>query len=104
MGTSVPKTAQELVWTWIPSNTSVKTYGATESLRIAYNESVKSSLKRDTIIFDASTLISGAVDGTGQMQMKVGSTTDNIHPNDQGNLVDLAPNLIPLLRKACALR
>lgn len=100
---AAPKKAQEIIWTLMPTNTSVKAYGATDSLRIAYNESVKADVKRDAIIFDASTLISGVADGTGQVQMKAGSTTDNIHPNDQGNLVDLAPNLVPLLRQACVL-
>ena len=100
---SCPKPAQEIIWTWLPSNTTVKPYGATDSLRAAHNAYTLANLGRDVLLFDAASFISGVADGEGQMQMKAGSTTDNIHPNDTGNLVDLAPNLVPLLRQACVL-
>lgn len=86
-----------LIWTWLPSNTSVKNYGATDSLRRDYNADVLSWRNRDLLVADTSAAISGATDGAGQVQMTSGSTSDNIHPNDAGNAL-LAPAIVEQLQ------
>jgi len=81
-----------VLWTWLPTNTSVRPYGATDSLRTDYNAEVLAQDAKNFIVVDASTTVSGVVTG-GQVQMLAGSTTDNIHPNDTGNGL-----LTPLIR------
>lgn len=73
-----------VLWTWLPSNTAAKGYGATDSLRTAYNAEVLAQAGRGIIVADTSAAVSGATSG-GQVQMAAASTTDGIHPNDTGN-------------------
>lgn len=75
-----------IVWTWLPTNTAVRNYGATDSFRTAYNAELVSQAGRGLYVADASTSISGTVSG-GQVQMSSSLNTDGIHPNDAGNSV-----------------
>jgi len=71
-----------VIWTVLPTNTAVRPYGATDSLRVAYNAEVLAQANRNLIVVDTATAVSGATSG-GQVQMT--GTTDGIHPNDAGN-------------------
>lgn len=73
-----------VMWTWLPSNTAVKNYGDTDSLRTAYNAEVLAQDGRGFIVADTSKAFSGSTVG-GQVQIKAGLSTDDIHPNDAGN-------------------
>lgn len=73
-----------VVWTWLPTNTAVKNYGATDSLRTAYNTEVLAQAGRNLVVADTSTAVSGSTSG-GQVQLSAGSQSDGIHPNDTGN-------------------
>lgn len=75
-----------VLWTWLPSNTAAKNYGATDSLRVAYNAEIISQGTRGLFVADMATAISGVTTG-GQVQMAAGATTDDIHPNDAGNVI-----------------
>jgi len=88
-----------VIWTWLPSNTSVKTYAATDSLRLADNASVLAMASKGVLTADTSSAISGVVDGTGQVQMAAGTTTDGIHPNRSANAT-LTAVLVPSLTQA----
>lgn len=88
-----------VVWTLLPTNTSVRPYGATDSLRVAYNAEVLAQASRKLIVVDTATALSGTVSG-GQVQMT--GQTDGIHPNNSGNAT-----LTPIVRagiKAAARR
>ena len=75
-----------IVCTWMPTNSSVNNYGSSDSLRVAYNAEILSTMAANGIITaDVNLPMSGVTTG-GQVQMTVGYTTDNIHPNDAGNL------------------
>lgn len=76
-----------VVWTWLPSNYAAKTYGSSDSSRIALNSDVVSWARRGMDICDFSAALSGSVDGNGQVTMVSGTTADNIHPNDSGNVL-----------------
>lgn len=73
-----------VIWPWLPSNTAVKAYGATDSLRVAYNQEVYTFSSRGIDVPLVDTPINGVNSG-GQIQMTAGTTDDNIHPNDAGN-------------------
>jgi len=73
-----------ILWTWLPSNTAVKNYGSTDSLRADYNAEVLAQAGRGLLVADASTALSGLTSG-GQVQLATSATTDGIHPNDTGN-------------------
>ena len=73
-----------VLWTELPTNTSVRPYGATDALRTAYNAEVLASAAKGVTVVDTAAVVSGATSG-GQVQMLASSTTDNIHPNDAGN-------------------
>ena len=72
---------------WAPTNTAVKSYGATASLRSAYAQDIEARAAKGQLVLAASSALSGATDGNSQVQMIVGLTSDNIHPNDAGNAV-----------------
>ena len=74
-----------IVWTWLPSNTSQKTYGTSDALRVAYNEVTMALSNTNVIVNDLSTPASGAPDVTGQIQFATGFSTDGLHPNQFGN-------------------
>jgi lysophospholipase L1-like esterase len=84
-----------VVCTWMPTNTSVKTYGSTDKLRRLFNDDFRSWGGRGAVIADFDTTLSGSVDANDQTQMKIGTTDDNIHPNDAGNAL-----LSPVLTRA----
>lgn len=77
--------AKVIRWTWLPSNTSIKAYGSTDSFRRSYNNEWRALANKGLIVADFDAVIAGVADGSGQIQMKVGKTNDNIHPNDSGN-------------------
>ena len=83
-----------VLWTWLPTNSDVRPYGASDSLRTAYNAEVLAQDSREFIVADTSTAFSGATVG-GQVQIASGLATDGIHPNDAGNSA-----LTPLIRAA----
>jgi lysophospholipase L1-like esterase len=74
-----------LVWTQFPVNAAVKDWGASDSLRVAYNQEIVSyCAANDIICVDLAPTLSG-VTTNGQVQMLAGTTSDGIHPNDNGN-------------------
>lgn len=78
-----------IVTTTLPTNPSVKDYNASDSLRVAWNTDTKAFPGLSVI--DLSTVVSGVVDGDGQVNMLAGTTADNIHPNDYGNSLLVVP-------------
>ena len=76
--------AEPIIWTWLPSNTSVHAYGATDALRVAYNNTIRNLASYGRIVVDADSAIAGAPDGTTQIQMNASYTSDGLHPNDAG--------------------
>jgi hypothetical protein len=73
-------------WTMLPAGVTAKTWGATDSLRQAMNTNDISS--GQNVIKFAETL-GGAPLGNGQVILT--NTADDIHPNDAGNLLLVAP-------------
>lgn len=71
---------------WMPSNTAVKNYGSTDSLRVAYATDVEARTAKGLLVAATSTALSGTTSG-GQVQINTAMTTDGIHPNDAGNAV-----------------
>lgn len=85
--------------TLLPTNTGVKNYGASDSLRVAYNaELLTDGPSRGLLVADTSSAISGVTTG-GQVQMAAGAFLDGIHPNDAGNDL-MRPSVKNMLRKA----
>lgn len=87
---------QAIEVTWIPSNPTTgtpagtKDYGSSDSLRRAYNTG--RLLASTTLpMIDASAVMSGTTDGSGQVNMVTAYTTDGIHPNDTGNAAIAIP-------------
>lgn len=72
-------------WTWLPTNTASKAWGAGDSFRRSYNDELRTWALRGEIVADFDSVIAGVDDGLGQIQMKVGTTDDQIHPNEVGN-------------------
>lgn len=87
-----------VLWTWLPSNTAVKNYGATDSLRTDYNAEVLAQAGRGIIVADTAAAVSGTTTG-GQVQMSASSNSDGIHPNDTGNTA-LRDVIKPAIQKA----
>jgi hypothetical protein len=87
-------------WLWLPSNTVVKAYGATDSVRVAYNDAKRLEAGRGIVVMDADAIIAGAADGSGQIQMNAAYESDGIHPDDPGHavLMPLAKNTILALQ------
>lgn len=84
-----------VVWTMLPVNTAVNAWGSSDELRVAYNAEVLSS---GLLVADAAAAVSGSTSGS-QVQMAAGSTTDGIHPNDDGNAL-LTPVIQAVLAEA----
>ena len=79
-----------VAWTMLPTNASVKAYGATDQLRVSYNtEQIGTIRASGGLVVDLATAISGPLDGNGQVTLL--NTADNIHPNTTGNTVNLMP-------------
>jgi hypothetical protein len=79
----------------LPCNTSVHAWAAADSLRTADNAQVLA--RNDILTADTATVMTGVDDGTGQLQIKAGYTTDGIHPNDTGNAA-----IVPVVQSAIA--
>lgn len=84
-----------VIWTWLPTNDAQKTYGPSDSLRVAYNSDLRARAASGMVVADFDTALSGVTNSAGQVQYLAGATTDNIHPNDTGNAI-----LAPMLQKA----
>lgn len=56
-------------------------------LRRNHNDYIRSLAKRGINVLDFDKEIAGVTDSFGQVQMKVGTQNDTIHPNDAGNLL-----------------
>lgn len=82
--------------TWLPSNSNIKNYGATDSLRVQANIDFMNKSGKDFVVVDTSTALTGQLVG-GQYQMLAGTTTDDIHPNDNGNQI-IANLLKPIVK------
>jgi lysophospholipase L1-like esterase len=85
-----------VLWTWLPTNTAVRPYGAADALRVADNATVIAT--PGLLTADTATAISGITSG-GQVQMSTTYTTDGIHPNDAGQTL-LKGILAPVLKQA----
>lgn len=72
-----------ILTTWPPSNYAAKAYGATDSLRVAYNAAIKASHPGVAGVLDIATTLQGSVN-TGQIEYVAAYTTDGTHPNDAG--------------------
>lgn len=71
--------------TGIPSNASVRAYGATDSLRRAHNEAIRAYFNGSgQPLLDFDPAIAGLTDVNGQVEMLASRTTDGIHPNTAG--------------------
>lgn len=91
-----------ILWTWMPSNSAVKAYGASDSLRQAYNDELRAAAGLGRIVADFDAVMTGVADGTGQMQMAAGTTADNIHPGDTANGLRLSPVAQKAVRRRIA--
>jgi hypothetical protein len=76
---------QPILGSFMPSNTAVKAYGATDSLREAFAQEIEARTSRAIAAIPTASLMRGTQDGSGQYQMVPTYTTDGIHPNDTGN-------------------
>lgn len=83
-----------VLWTWLPTNTAVRNYGASDSQRRALNDDYRTWGSRGAVIADFDKALAGATSG-GQVQLLTDSADDNIHPSDGGNA-----RLSPLLARA----
>ena len=88
---------KQILWTWLASNNSVKPYGSTDTLRIAYNNLIRNSANKGVVVADFASVIddpSNIVDG--QVQMNALYNSDGIHTNDAGKaaLVSLVKHAI----------
>jgi hypothetical protein len=81
----VAKKIEPIVGTWIPTNSVLLAFGATDSLRRGYNDEVRGWAGRGSVVADFDAAMAGVPDASTQVQVKAGMTTDNIHPNDAGN-------------------
>lgn len=77
--------------TFTPNDT--KLWGADDANRIALNSDV--AAWPEVNICDASTALSGSVDGTGKTLLASGVSDDGLHPNDAGNAL-----IVPLATAA----
>lgn len=87
-----------IVCTMLPVNSSVNPWGASDSLRVDYNQFLIGLRSQGILVADTATPFSGTTTG-GQVQITPGFTSDNIHPNDAGNAA-LTAVLSPELAKA----
>lgn len=74
-----------VLWTWLPTNSAVKPYGSTDSLRRGLNDDYRGWASRGCIVADFDAVVAGATDASGQVQLLAGTTIDQIHPNDAGS-------------------
>lgn len=80
------KGVRPLIWTWLPTNDTTKAWNSSDSLRREWNDTTRQlATQRGLVVLDADAILAGADNGSGQIQMLAGSTSDGIHPNDSGN-------------------
>ena len=84
------------VWTLPPANYVVRNYGASDALRVAYNQEIIALCAAAGIpCLDAASIVSGGVDGNGQQTILPAFNLDNIHLNAAGqNALAAAGQLI----------
>lgn len=87
-----------VIWTWLPTNTTVRSYGTTDSKRVSYNAELVMGARDGLLIADAAEPLSGISVG-GQVQMAAGLSKDGIHPNDAGNAA-IGAVIEPVLKTA----
>lgn len=75
---------EPIQWTWLPTNTAVRNYGASDDRRVGLNGDTTGSTNAGNITADFSSALSGVTTGS-QVQILAGATNDSIHPNDTGN-------------------
>lgn len=75
----------EIRWSMIPCNPSVHDYNSSDSKRVAFNDLTKTYTGVGFSSLPFSETLTGVTDSDGQVNILVGATTDNIHPNDSGN-------------------
>ncbi len=86
--------------TGIPSNASVRAYGATDSLRRAHNDAIRAYFNGSgQPLLDFDPAIAGLTDGNGQVEMAASLQADGIHPNTAGTQA-MAAVAVPVLRAA----
>ena len=90
-----------VLWTWLPTNTSIKNYGATDSIRVAENAKWMAVKNPDVPVVDTSALLTGDLTA-GQYQMLTGTTIDGIHPSDPGLLI-MANGIKPTVKNIIGL-
>ena len=64
-----------------PGGTSGVTFGATDPLRISFNNDM---LKYGYIVYDRASILNDGLTATGQVTIIKELTTDNLHPNETG--------------------
>jgi hypothetical protein len=76
-----------VIWTVIPINPSVRNWGANDIFRRNYNDTwrARGNALGGWIVADMDAVMSGTIDGNGQMNLAPSLTTDNIHPNEAGH-------------------
>jgi hypothetical protein len=90
-------------WTIIPTNPANKDYGSSDVKRHNYNQDDwrETYAGNGVTVADMDEVMRGVPDGDGQMQIGVGLTSDNIHPNDAG-IQAMASVALPAVRSVAA--
>lgn len=86
-----------VIWTFLPSTSSGKNYGATDSLRVSQNASHLTLNEKGFFVVDVATPLSGAT-VNGQVQLASQYTVDGIHLNDAGYQV-MIDQFKPLIKQ-----
>ncbi|SLN36437.1 hypothetical protein AQS8620_01292 [Aquimixticola soesokkakensis] len=74
-----------ILWTAVPYNPASRDLGASDALRRAYNDRLRSVASRGAIVMDFDAAVrSGVIDGDGQMGLDTDYTSDNTHLDDAG--------------------
>lgn len=91
LGAIQSKSARTVRWSFLPTNPSVKAYGATDQLRRDHNDAGRATVRYGEIFADFDVALAGITDPvTLQTSLRAGTSDDGIHPNDAGNAL-LAP-------------
>ncbi len=78
-----------VIWTGFPTNYVLRPYGTSDQVRLDGNKEVLSYAARGLRVMDFAPILSGPIDGNGQTTLLY--SNDNIHPNDAGNALLVAP-------------
>ena len=76
-------TADVFILGTLPFNPAFRNVGANDVKRVNFNEYL-ANLSQFTFVEGYVGELSGVPDGNGQMQIKAGLTSDNVHPNEAG--------------------